>query len=119
MTRLYLDDLQVGQRFVSQSHVVDKDQIVRFAREFDPQPFHLDEDGAKQTVFGSWLRAGGTPRPLRCAFLPPDRFNSSAEPSDWGLTNCAGQQRFAPETSFAWKPKSWRCARRDRNRVRV
>jgi acyl dehydratase len=58
MTQLYLDDLQVGQRFVSQSHVVDKDQIVVFARQFDPQPFHLDEDAAKQTVFGELVASG-------------------------------------------------------------
>ena len=58
MTRLYLDDLRAGQRFVSESHVVDKDQIVRFAREFDPQPFHLDEEGAKQTVFGELVASG-------------------------------------------------------------
>jgi acyl dehydratase len=58
MTRLYFDDLRVGQRFVSQSHVVDRDQVVRFAREFDPQPFHLDEQGAKQTVFGELVASG-------------------------------------------------------------
>jgi hypothetical protein len=36
--RLFLDDLHVGQRFNSKSHVVDADQIKRFAVEFDPQP---------------------------------------------------------------------------------
>ena len=50
MTRLYLDDLQVGQRFVSRSYPIDRDQIVRFAREFDPQPFHLNEDSAQVLV---------------------------------------------------------------------
>ena len=44
--RLYLDDLHVGQTFASQPHVVDAEQIKRFAAEFDPQPFHLDEDAA-------------------------------------------------------------------------
>ena len=58
MTRLYLDDLQVGQRFVSQSHVVDKAQIVGFARQFDPQPFHLDDEAAKETVFGELVASG-------------------------------------------------------------
>src|SRR6202043_929067 len=49
--RLYLDDIHVGQRFTSGSHTVDEDQITRFAREFDPQPFHLDRDAAKATLF--------------------------------------------------------------------
>ncbi|MGH8580359.1 MAG: hypothetical protein ACREVK_09675 [Gammaproteobacteria bacterium] len=34
--RLYLDDLQVGQRFTSKSHAVDEAQIKAFARQFDP-----------------------------------------------------------------------------------
>jgi acyl dehydratase len=55
---LYLDDLRVGQQFVSQSQTVDEGQIVRFAREFDPQPFHVDEAAAKRTVFGGLVASG-------------------------------------------------------------
>jgi acyl dehydratase len=54
----YLDDLQPGQRFVSGTHTVDKDQIFTFAREFDPQPFHLDEDAARAHVFGGLAASG-------------------------------------------------------------
>ena len=55
---LYLDDLQVGQRFVSGTHAIDADQIKAFAREFDPQPFHLDEAAAKGTFFGGLAASG-------------------------------------------------------------
>jgi acyl dehydratase len=55
---LYLDDLQVGQRFVSGTHAIDADQIKAFAREFDPQPFHLDEAAAKDTFFGGLAASG-------------------------------------------------------------
>lgn len=58
MTLFFLDDLQVVQRFVSESHVVDEAQIVRFAREFDPQPFHLDADAATHTVFAGLVASG-------------------------------------------------------------
>ena len=58
MERLYLDDFYVGQRFMSGSHTVDEDQITRFAREFDPQPFHLDEDAAKGTLFAGLAASG-------------------------------------------------------------
>ena len=37
-SRLYLDDLHVGQRFTSRTHVIDKAQIKDFARQFDPNP---------------------------------------------------------------------------------
>jgi len=56
--RLYLDDLHVGQRFESASHVVDTAQIKAYAREFDPQPFHLDEEAAKHTLFGGLAASG-------------------------------------------------------------
>jgi acyl dehydratase len=44
--RFYLDDLHIGQRFTSGTHVVDKEQIKAFARQFDPQLFHPDNDAA-------------------------------------------------------------------------
>jgi acyl dehydratase len=56
--RLYLDDLQIGQRFTSGTHVVREEQIKAFARQFDPQPFHLDNEAAKDTLF-SGLTASG------------------------------------------------------------
>ena len=57
-TRLYLEDLQVGQTFVSGTHVIDEAQMLRFAREFDPQPFHVDPERAKQTLFGGLAASG-------------------------------------------------------------
>jgi acyl dehydratase len=56
--KLYLEDLHVGQRFTSPLHVLDADQIKAFAREFDPQPFHLSEEGAAGTLFGSLAASG-------------------------------------------------------------
>jgi acyl dehydratase len=65
----YFDDLHVGQRFVSGTHEVDEAQITQFARQFDPQPFHLDPDMAKDTFFqglvaSGWHTAGITMRLL-------------------------------------------------------
>ena len=57
-TRLYLDDLHVGQRFTSGPRAIDAAQIKAYAREFDPQPFHLDEEAAKATLFGGLAASG-------------------------------------------------------------
>jgi len=54
----YLDDLHVGQRFTSGTHVITADEIKAFARQFDPQPFHLDEATAKDTLFGGLVASG-------------------------------------------------------------
>ena len=56
--RLYLDDLQIGQRFTSGTHVVDEEQIKAFARQFDPQPFHLDNEAARETLFAGLAASG-------------------------------------------------------------
>ena len=56
--RLYLEDLYVGQRFASAPHQIDADQIKRFAAEYDPQPFHLDEEAAKVSLFGGLAASG-------------------------------------------------------------
>ena len=55
---LYLDDLQVGQRFISNTHLVDEAQIKAFASQFDPQPFHLDENAAKDSLFSGLVASG-------------------------------------------------------------
>ena len=56
--RLYLEDLQVGQRFASSSHALDEAQITSFAAAFDPQPFHLDTGDARRTFFGGLAASG-------------------------------------------------------------
>jgi acyl dehydratase len=55
---LYLDDLHVGQRFLSGSLTVDAAQIKAFASQFDPQRFHLDEAAAANTMFGGLVASG-------------------------------------------------------------
>jgi acyl dehydratase len=57
-TRLWLDDLTLGQEFISGEYPLDAEQIIGFAKEFDPQPFHLDPDAAKQTFFGGLAASG-------------------------------------------------------------
>ena len=46
MTERYLEDFEAGQTFESGRIRIDADRIIRFAAEFDPQPFHLDERAA-------------------------------------------------------------------------
>jgi acyl dehydratase len=59
MTRRYLEDFAVGQTFGSGRVRVDKERIKKFAAEFDPQPFHLDEDAARDTIFRGLVASGG------------------------------------------------------------
>ncbi len=58
MTERYLEDFAVGQTFGSGRLRLDKDRIKSFAAEFDPQPFHLDEDTARDTIFRGLAASG-------------------------------------------------------------
>lgn len=55
---LYLDDLELGQEFLSGEHALDADQILAYARQFDPQPFHLDPEAAKDSFFQGLAASG-------------------------------------------------------------
>jgi acyl dehydratase len=55
---LYLEDISVGDRFSGGALAVTTEAIKTFAREFDPQPFHTDEEAAKATFFGGLAASG-------------------------------------------------------------
>jgi acyl dehydratase len=57
-TKLYLEDFSVGQKFRSASLRVSEADIKVFAEKFDPQPFHLDNEAAKATMFGGLAASG-------------------------------------------------------------
>jgi len=54
----WFEDLTVGMHFRSAAVTVSKDDIIRFAKEYDPQPFHLDDEAAKKTVFKGLAASG-------------------------------------------------------------
>ena len=58
MTKRYLEDFVVGQVFKTSRKRVDKDEIFAFAKEYDPQPFHLDEAAARQSPFAGLAASG-------------------------------------------------------------
>jgi acyl dehydratase len=58
MTKRYLEDFAVGQMFGSGRLVVDEERIKSFAAEFDPQPFHLNEESARHTIFRGLVASG-------------------------------------------------------------
>lgn len=58
MTERYLEDFAVAQTFGSGRLRVDEERIKSFAAEFDPQPFHLDEVAAHDSLFGGLAASG-------------------------------------------------------------
>lgn len=56
--RLFFEDLQVGESFMSGSYEMTQERILSFASEFDPQPFHTDPDAAQETFFAGLAASG-------------------------------------------------------------
>lgn len=55
---LWFEDIEIGARRELGSYTFTADEIKRFAKQFDPQPFHLDEEAAKRSHFGALVASG-------------------------------------------------------------
>ena len=57
-TGLYFEDVQSGTSWDTSGVQLPEDEIIRFAQEWDPQPFHVDRQAAKASVFGDLCASG-------------------------------------------------------------
>lgn len=55
---LFFEDLRLGARYDTPEHAITTDEIIAFARQFDPQSFHTDADQAKASLFGRLVASG-------------------------------------------------------------
>ncbi len=59
MSERYLEDYAVGESSQTDGRVrVEKDDIIAFAKQFDPQPFHLSDEGGRKSIFGRLVASG-------------------------------------------------------------
>src|SRR5690606_36299938 len=58
MSKLYFEDMTLDRRFKSGPYTMTLEEIKTFAGQYDPQPFHLDEEAAKKTCFGGRVASG-------------------------------------------------------------
>ena len=71
----FFEDFAVGQRYRSSSRQITLDETTRFASEFDPQPFHLDEAAAAETMFGGLAASGWHTAALTMKLLVGSEFS--------------------------------------------
>lgn len=55
---IYFEDFKVGETLEMGRRLVDKDEVIAFAKDFDPQPFHVDEEAARKSFFGGLIASG-------------------------------------------------------------
>ena len=54
----YFEDIEPGERHSIGSYTITKEEITEFAQKYDPQPFHLDEDAAAESIYGGLIASG-------------------------------------------------------------
>ena len=58
MTNLYFEELEIGTRSAAGPYLVFKDEIIQFAKKYDPIPRHIDEQAAARSTFGGLTASG-------------------------------------------------------------
>ncbi|MGM0590620.1 MAG: MaoC family dehydratase [Halobacteriota archaeon] len=84
MTRYY-EDLTIGATYDVGSYTLTKSEIITFAEQFDPQPFHVDEEAAKESMFGELVASG-----LHTLCLSVRLFVTEFVTPDEGIANMGG-----------------------------
>jgi acyl dehydratase len=70
MAILYFEDAEVGQLRKAGPYLVSKDEIIEFAKKYDPQPFHIDEAAAVSSVFAGLTASGAHTFAIVICLLP-------------------------------------------------
>lgn len=85
-TLYFLDDLVLGQRFVSGTYTLTEDKLIAFAVEYDPQPFHLDKEAPAATLFKGLAASG-----WHTAAITMKLLNDGGAPLAGGIIGAGGQ----------------------------
>src|SRR2546428_13321729 len=92
----FLEDFAVGQTFRSGRVRIDTERIKTFGAEFDPQPFHLDEEAARDTIFRGLAASGWHTAAVTMRLLVESDLNPRAASWAPGLTSSAGHEPSGP-----------------------
>lgn len=119
----YFEDFSVGQIFNTGRLKVDSDQIKTFAQQFDPQPFHLDEEAAKNSVFRGLAASGWHTAALTMRLMTGGEFKPAGgiigvgfDELSWSRPVRPGDELYAKSEILEVRPSK---SRNDRGLIRV
>ena len=84
---LYWEDFKVGETVAMGTHTFVEEEMIDFARKFDPQPFHIDPTAAKESHFGGLIASGWHTCAIAMRLICEDYLNSSASLGSPGIEN--------------------------------
>ena len=85
--KYYWEDFKPGESFPMGERVMDRDEMMAFARQFDPQPFHIDEEAAKRSIYGGLIASGWHTVALVMRMMCDSYLNQSASLGSPGVDN--------------------------------
>jgi acyl dehydratase len=87
MKKWYFEDFVAGQEIALGSRLVTEEEILAFATQFDPQPFHLDHEAAAQSIFGRLAASGWHTCSMMMRMVVDGILNDSSSMGSPGLEN--------------------------------
>ena len=83
--KYYWEDLAAGETVEIGSHTITAEEIVAFARQFDPQPFHIDAEKAKDSIYGGLIASGWHTCSIAMRLMCDSYVNQAASMGSPGL----------------------------------
>jgi acyl dehydratase len=123
MKEQYFEDYAIGQIFLTGKHGIDKDQIVTFAKQFDPQFYHLDEEAAKNSPFKGLAASGWHTAAITMRLMVDGEFKPSGgiigvgfDELSWARPVRPGDQLYVKSEILETRPSK---SKNDRGAIRV
>ncbi len=83
----YWEDFKVGDTAPLGERIVDKDEVIAFATAYDPQPFHIDQKAARESMYGGLIASGWHTVAMVMRMMVDSYLNQSASLGSPGVEN--------------------------------
>ena len=123
MKEQYFEDYAAGQTFLSGKHRIDRDQIIAFAKQFDPQYYHLDEEAAKNSPFKGLAASGWHTAAITMRLMVDGEFKPAGgiigvgfDELSWARPVRPGDELYVKSEILEARPSK---SKKDRGTIRV
>ncbi|MBU6257943.1 MAG: MaoC family dehydratase [Burkholderiales bacterium] len=99
--RFYWEDFPIGQQRDFGAMPVRREAVLEFARQFDPQPFHLDDDAARDSLFGALCASGWHTCAMAMRLMCDEYLLESASLGSPGIESLRWQRPVFPGDTLA------------------
>lgn len=106
---IYFEDIEVGHTFDLGRYTVTEEEILEFARKYDPQPFHVDPEAAKDSMFGGLIASGWHTASICMRLYVDTILNKSASMGSPGLDQLRWKRPVRPGDTLSGQFRVTEC----------